>query len=298
MISENSMEKLNTFEEKFFYIKKFLILSGLVQKNKFKKFKRNKTQVSIDYEIGGWKNFLDSKCWENFDSIQEFVNPKSKGGMEDYRYIGLPTKFLAIIDNKLCKVSQPYHYDYRLKLYLKHLTKNLRNDETVVEMGCGPGFNLWSLLSINFPNPLEGHELSKNAIFAANQIKNKYHCDIKLGNTDLTDFKTFPNLIDKTIFTNHVIEQLKYDTTKVLENLIKAKPKQVMHFEPVLELYGNKLADKAFRKYISGLDYQRSLLSTLQKFENDGLIKILESKRLGFASNPLLETCFIRWEIN
>jgi len=204
---------------------------------------------------------------------------------------------IAYMEHKLCKVPRYDYYRFRTKMLLESLTNNINNDETVVEMGCGWGFNLWSLLAANFQNLLEGYELSKNGLDAANQINKKYNCDVKLGKIDITDFETFPNLVNKTVFTFHVLEQLKYDTTKVIENIIKAKPKQVMHFEPVIELYGEKLRDKVLKSYLSGMDYQNNLLTTLKKFEKDGVIQILESERLGFASNPLNETSFIKWKI-
>jgi len=47
------------------------------------------------------------------------------------------------------------------------LSKNINSDEIVAEVGCGWGFNLWSLLAANFQNPLEGYELSKNGLEAA-----------------------------------------------------------------------------------------------------------------------------------
>jgi len=177
------------------------------------------------------------------------------------------------------------------------LSKNINSDEIVAEVGCGWGFNLWSLLAANFQNPLEGYELSKNGLEAAHQINNKYSCNIKLGKIDLTNFEIFPNLVNKTIFTFHVFEQLKYDTTKVIENIIKAKPKQVIHFEPIIELHGEKIRDKVLKSYISAMDYQDNLLITLKKFEKEGALQILESKRLGFAANPLIETSFIKWTI-
>ena len=99
----------------------------------------------------------------------------------------------------------------------------------------------------------------------------------------------------KTVFTQKVLEQLKYDTEKVINNLIKSKPKQVIHIEPIYELYSNSIRDIASRLYIQYSDYQDNLLMTLKSFEEKGKLKILDIRRLKFAANPLHEDSLIRW---
>jgi hypothetical protein len=103
------------------------------------------------------------------------------------------------------------------------------------------------------------------------------------------------DLESKTVFTQKVMEQLKYDTYNVIENLINAKPKQVLHIEPVAELYKWTIRDQISKLYIKAADYQDDLLTVLKTFERKGKIKILEVRRFGFAANPYHEDSFIRW---
>lgn len=250
--------KLATFSV---YKKQELGLHALIQKHKITKFKRTKNVVSENYDQSAWKKILEGKKWIKFNKIEDFI----------LNYGIMKEKIYSIVKN----YTQP--------------------DDIVVELGCGWGLNLWSLISLNFPNKLEGYEISVNGLETCKKINSHFKCNVTFGKIDLTNIETFSSLENKFLFTFHVLEQLKYETKEVIENLIKIKPKMVLHFEPVIELYKNNQRDKVLKLYLKALDYQDNLLNTLKDFEKKNKIKILEACRLGFASNPMMESSLIRW---
>jgi len=91
------------------------------------------------------------------------------------------------------------------------------------------------------------------------------------------------------------MEQLKYHTEEVIQNILEGNPKQVIHIEPIKELYGNSLRDITSKLYVKCSDYQDNLLTVLKKFESKNKIKIYECQRLGFGVNPWHEDSVIRW---
>jgi len=142
---------------------------------------------------------------------------------------------------------------------------------------------------------MEGYDISETGVKAGREISNFFNCNIKFDVLDLT--AEFPKNIfkEKTVFSSHCFEQLKYHTEKAIYNLIKANPKQVLHFEPVKELFGWSTRDVVSKLYNYAQDLQNNLLKSLRKIEEKGFLEITNVHRTGMAVNPFLETSFIRW---
>jgi tRNA G46 methylase TrmB len=274
---------------KIFHIKRIYDLYLINKKNEIinNNFKRTAQIVSNDYHAKGWYDVLKNKKWLQQDKLIDFVldskNPTISNEQTSY------------IDNKICNITQGEYALFRKEILNFYITENIDDSDTIVELGCGWGLNLWTILANNPQKKLEGYELSENGLKSCIEINHHFNCDVSFGNIDLTKNSTFPILENKIIFTFHVLEQLKYETCTIIENILKCKPHMVLHFEPVPELYENSDHEKLVKQYIQFSDYQDNLLSTLKKFESDGKITIIETKRLYFAANPLYETCFIKW---
>lgn len=71
---------------------------------------------------------------------------------------------------------------------------------------------------------------------------------------------------------------------KVIQNIIEAKPKRVIHFEFV-----DRFATKLARNYFDAMDYQKNLLPILESYK---IIKI-EPLNIGTPLNPLT---YIEWK--
>jgi trans-aconitate methyltransferase len=156
--------------------------------------------------------------------------------------------------------------------------------EKITELGCGIGNKLFFLWKNGYAN-LTGYDLSQNAIKLAKSVNEKYGCGIKFDTLDI--IKEIPSLEGQIIYTFTCLEQLPHYMETVINNLVSAKPKKVIHFEFALE-YSTKLS----RSYIKARDYQTNLLPLLKKDPRVSIIKC-EPLNIGNPVNPL--TC-IEWK--
>ena len=251
---------------------------------------RTKDQILADYDENAWKKVLESKYWLKAKDLKDFcsmVTPVSD--------LKSDTELVSLVDGQIGKTTLPYMYKYTSEKICKIVGNYIADIDEIVELGCGFGLRLFPFRAYGMNNPLEGYDVSPNAINSAKAINEHFGCNIKFGIIDLTKHFDQSVLNNKTVFTNHCLEQLKYFTENVISNLVKGKPKQVLHFEPVRELFGFDLYDLVYKQHNTYADYQNNLLSTLKKFERKKLIKITKAERLRFNGNPFNETSFIRW---
>ena len=283
---------VNNFKSNLFFSKQVIVLILGILKNKLSENRRNQKLVLEEYDEGHFKEILQIKSWKNFDNLFDFLfqyafSPSNNTNSSSQNYM--------FLDNKLCTVSAEEFYKYRQIPFLTIIKQCTDPKETIVELGCGWGRNLFFLRGFNFKNKLEGYEFTKNGFESCKEVNEFFNCHIKFGRVDLTKELEI-DISGKTVFTQKVLEQLKYDTEKVINNLIKAKPKQVIHIEPTYELYPNNIRGIASRLYIKLSDYQDSLLTTLKSFEKEGKLKILDAHRLKFGAKPIYEDSLIRWK--
>jgi len=227
---------------------------------------------------------LNSNAWIAKD-FQEFNFP----------IINKKISKIALINHKICRISEFDYSIFRPMMIWKILKEFTDKNDVIVELGCGWGWNLFNLIAFGIENKLEGYEVTENGVRSCNTINQHYQCNLKIENLDLTKEIVIGKFKDKTLFTHYVMEVIKYNTRKVLENIINSKPKQVIHIEPVYELYQNSLRDIASKMYIDYSDYQKSLLKTLQELESEGKVEIKDVRRLGYAHKPEHEASLIRW---
>lgn len=282
-------EQYGKIKTKIFHIKRILGFYIINKMNvlRNKSFKRTAKVTKNDYHLTNWKNIYNDKKWLQYDELIDFVLDNNSSTINN-----IQTSYL---NDKICSITQSEYAQFRKYILNYHIEQHVKSSQTLVELGCGWGLNIWTLLANNKQRRIEGYELSENGLKSCKEINDHFKCNVYFKNIDLTDLSTFPSFRKKIIYTYHVLEQLKYDSEIVIENILKSKPDMVLHFEPVPELYKNSDHEKLVKQYIKFRDYQDNLLSTLKRFEKDEKIIIVEAKRLYFAANPLYETCFIKW---
>ena len=285
-----SYSQLPFFESLKYEIK---ILLKILRAHYIRKQKKIRTTnvVEADYENNAWKNILESEYWLKSNNLEQFCfTPTSCSKLEDI------TEIICLLDNKLVKTTFPFIFNYMATKNSSILKKFVTETDDLVELGCGFGMALFSFRSKGISNSMTGYDISSNAISAAKKINQHFRCNIKFDTVDLSKPFNGSFLKQKTVFTSHSFEQLKYYTETAIDSILRGKPKQVLHFEPVVELFGFGLRDTVSKVHNSFADYQDNLLTTLKKFEKQQKLKILEVKRLGHETNPFNETSFIRWE--
>ena len=252
------------------------------------RLRRGAETVSAAYDQGSWKSTLDQKPWLRCADLEEYLVPSDEAVR------------IAMIRRSLVRITTSEYYKFRLRTLQEVLDHYAPDVREIVEVGCGPGLNLFSLSLINRWDRLEGFDISENAIRAAREASQHFGLShIDFGILDLTDpvSDNFERLRGKTVFTYYCLEQLKYSTRIVIDNLVKAGVRRVIHIEPATELLRLwSPADWLTYLYITRMDYQDNLLHTLEEVERSGLIRIVDKKRLGYAPTCKNDPMLVCWE--
>jgi len=167
--------------------------------------------------------------------------------------------------------------------------------KTVIELGCGYGYN-FTVLKEAYPNRTWlGGEYSNNAIKLAGRL---FADDSSISvvpfnwyDSDWSIFETFQG--KALVFTKHSIEQLPL-VSNILPNFKKYREKihAVVHLEPVYELADEESTLGLFRRAFTCLnDYNTDLLSAIKGMG----VNILKVQYDIFGSNPLNPTSLVYW---
>lgn len=184
------------------------------------------------------------------------------------------------------------------RLIIDTMRPEIEKSASVIELGCGFGYNLW-VLSQHFRDKiLLGGEYSTNAIRLASGLFNNYPL-IKVLPFNFYD-KFHEILADvqgpATVFTAFAIEQLPV-AASFLDTLWQYRDKinAVFHFEPVYELFDETtLLGLMRRRYVEVNDYNRDLLGQLKKRPEK--IRIVRNEANVLGVNPLNPISAIHWE--
>jgi len=252
--------------------------------------KKTRDHVKAAYNEGPYKKLLQDRSWTKIKTLEEHVSTNFF-----YPQIEKNTIHNVLLNGEIHSCTD-FEYTKILRKQFADNLKNYLNSNTIIELGCGNGKHLFSLRAFGFKNNMEGYDISQNAIKSC-RLKNDYFdSDIKFDTLDLTtELESLGTLKNKIVFSAHSLEQLKRYTDKIILDLIKLKPKRVIHFEPVPELYAFSMRDIISRMYNYAHDYQNNLLVTLKKYEKRKMLKIIDVHRLGTSMNPLNETTLINW---
>tara|TARA_B110000438_G_scaffold210725_1_gene202754 strand:+ start:8664 stop:9506 length:843 start_codon:yes stop_codon:yes gene_type:complete len=260
-------KKASTFE--------IMKLYAYVMKINFKKVNRNYSLVDKEYNSGKWNR--------SFEDI-EFETLAGNYARKDIDDI-----VIAPISNKLIKILRR---DYQEKFKIEFLSffKNF-SQNSIIELGCGLGGNLFSLYNSGFRN-LAGCDLSTNAIKNLKKYTKMKNIDIRLDECNLNEIIPQDLINEKIVFTNTCLEQCKHIMPNVLKNIINGKPKLVMNFEVDYDS-----SPYMVKKYFDACDYQNNLVRELNKLESENKIEILSKQKLVHSGSPVNRLSAIIWKI-
>ena len=154
-----------------------------------------------------------------------------------------------------------------------------------VEFGCGTGLNLFqlhrlfpkmSLIGADWARPSQ--ELISLVALSTGADMTGVHFDMRT----LEGHESIPIDGDTGIVTLHAMEQLGGDFAPFLDYLVAARPKVVLHLEPIIELYdpANPFDADAIA-YHKKRGYLEGFLPALRARSD---IEILETRRMGFGA--------------
>ena len=252
------------------------------------RLERNSARVSVEYDAGSWKALLEQKKWAQCVSLRDYLVP----GDDRIR--------IAKIQDQLVQIKTRDYYDYRLRILQEVLEKYAGDEQSLIELGCGYGANLFSLALSGRWRTLSGFDISRNGIQAGREAARHFNLpNVSFDHLDITDGND-PNyrcIKGKTIYTYYCLEQLRSATEAVIENIIGAGARRVIHIEPTYELLRMwHPVDLTTYFYVKKQDYQDNLVTTLKDFAKRGLIRIIDLKRLYYAPTHRNDPTLICWE--
>ena len=255
----------------------------------FRKDKRNSSKVSFSYHSGSWRAIKKKKEWLKYDNLLDYVIGDN-----------VSTR-LAKIDSKCVFVNTKYYYEKRLHEFSKIIEEYANTQSTITELGCGYGYNLFSLYATGKWAQLTGFDISENAIESAKEIAAHFKIgdSVRFGNIDLTDVRNenFEKISGSTVFTYFCIEQIPYAVEKVVDNIIAHRPKRVINIEPTTEMLKIwKPLDFLNFVYVKSMDYQTRLFNVLANLEKEGKVRIIAKDRLGYAPTIHNDGFIVVWE--
>ena len=144
------------------------------QINKNNYIRTNKI-VKASYNDSSYYNFINREPWGKTDNLMDFTLMDHEKGKKD-EYI----KKECIIQNKLCKTSIRRARKYSTAEPILIFRKFISEKDEIVEIRCGLGHRLFSLVANGFKNKMVGYDISENGILACRNINEHFKCDIKL----------------------------------------------------------------------------------------------------------------------
>ena len=254
-----------------------------------RRIKRTSKQVDSEYNLLHWKKVLSDRTWSSAPDLATFLAPPN------------PTQRLRKAGGEILRISAQQYYQYRIGALGDLIARHCGNEDRIIELGAGYGYNLFALHLTHPDWTLKGLDIADNGIAAGREIAAHFGLSAKiaLDRIDLTNPSdpNFSAITDQVVFTYFCIEQIPYDVKKVVENIIAARPKRVINIEPTTELLSlTTPRDWVSRFYIRSVDYQTELFSTLDELERQGRIRIVARERMAFAPTINNDGFLYCWE--
>jgi hypothetical protein len=236
-----------------------------------------------------------ARCREFYNATTPLPDPEA---VKRFEFEAAPESALCIsIGDELFEASLQEARQQAAALLVETLRPVLADCRTVVEYGCGYGYNLWTL-SQHFPGlTFRGGDYSANAVELAAGLYRQTP-RIRVARFNFYDESTYVMLDDApgpvVAFTCHALEQLP-SAVAFIDSLAKHRRniRDVFHFEPVVQLHEESLLALMRRRYVEANDYNRDLLSALQA---RSFVRIVETRGDVVGLNPFNPTSVIHWQ--
>jgi len=251
--------------------------------------RRTSDVVDSEYNSGTWGKVLQERSWLRAPTLEHFL----VGDEAATR--------LAKVDGRIVRLSSRDYYRYRIGALSDLITRHAGSADTLLELGAGFGYNLFTLSLDPRWRRLRGLDISPNGIEAGRQIANRFALfdRVTFGGIDLTDpaDPAFADLSGATIFTYFCLEQIPHLVESVIDNIVRARPARVVNIEPAVHMLRlTEPRDFASRLYIESMDYQTRLFKTLDMLDNKGGIRVLARERMEFAPTLHNDGLLYVWE--
>ena len=251
----------------------------------FHKLKRNAKLVKSLYQDGLYTEF------DKLNLVEFSIKNIMYMDIKD-----LSTKNKKMVYENNNKLVRNYRHIVMKKWYdefFSQISPFISKNDEIVELGCGNGRALFALRNYGITNKMSGYEISSNSVNFAQKLDKKFGTNIDFGVSDYTK-ELQMNLEGKTIFTYMSLEQVKYGLNDAITNIIRAKPKQIIHFEAIHQLINDRFYRMIVNLNRKRKGYQTELLDILQQKD----VKITHTKTNKINCSILNPTMMIRYTLN
>ena len=167
------------------------------------------------------------------------------------------------------------------------LKERLAPGAKVLEFGCSHGRNLFWLKRKHPGLSLYGVDISAESIRAGKELSTRFGLPVELS--ALTDHRLpYPDKFFDVSYTKHCIEQCPGTYRQILQELFRVTKGRVVLLEPIRQMYPLSWMGLLGRLHGFYNNYSEGVLSYLE--EN---ASIRHRERLGWATNPVNETCLV-----
>ncbi|MCJ9729130.1 class I SAM-dependent methyltransferase [Bradyrhizobium sp. PRIMUS42] len=255
----------------------------------FKNVRRTHDIVDAEYNSGEWGRILSERAWLRERSLEDFLVGHSEASR------------LAKVDGRIVRISTREYYQYRLGALSQLIARHAGEETSLLELGAGFGYNLFSLSIDPRWTRLRGLDIAPNGIEAGRQIAGHFRLGdrVSFGRIDLTDpaDPAFRELKGATILTYFCIEQIPHAVEAVVDHILKARPARVINIEPAVDMLDlSDPRDIASRIYIRSMDYQTRLWTLLDELDHSGRIRVNARERMNFAPTLHNDGLLYAWE--
>lgn len=254
----------------------------------FRRVQRVRAVVNAEYDAGRWSEVQRSAAWSRGD-LRAFLQGDDQ------------SRRLAKIDGRIVSISMHDYYGRRIAALQRLIGSEAGEAVDLVELGCGYGYNLFSLSLDPRWRTLLGFDISDTGLAAGRSIAQHFGLASRIffDHLDITDAEqaAFERIRGQTVFTYFCIEQIPYAVEKVVENLLRHRPKRVIHVEPTTErLRLWRLGDLANYVYVKSVDYQTQLFTVVEDLARQGRVRIVSDCRSDFAPTIHNDGFILTWE--
>jgi hypothetical protein len=255
----------------------------------FRNVRRTGDVVDSEYNSGAWDRVLNERGWLGVQTLEEFLIGQNVAPR------------LAKVDGQLVRIKTKDYYRYRIGALSELMTRHSGGTTSLLELGAGFGYNLFSLSLDPHWSRLRGLDIAPNGIEAGRRVANHFKLEerVSFDRIDLTDAQDahLSELTGSTVFTHFCIEQIPYAVEKVIENIIRARPARVVNIEPAVDMLNiSDPRDLASRVYHRSMDYQTDLFKLLDRLDAEGRIRILARERMEYAPTLHNDGLLYVWE--
>ena len=169
----------------------------------------------------------------------------------------------------------------------------------VYEFGAGTGYNLALWAKENPAIQYTGFDFSRNSVKLINLAAQKLCLPFTAEYFNMVEPEMGPIAIEpgSAIVTCGSIEQLGENSHKFVDWMTRMPFKRGVHLEPVMELYdSSSLFDYLALMFLKKRGYTDSLLTDLERIENEGRIRIVKKHHTKFGSMMMDGYCIVVWE--